>query len=205
MHSAWGERGDVDRFGNGGAAAKVSLLRADEFAAFQSNDEALRLIETSRWQDGCTCPRCQSAYTKRVNASSVHELFKCSDCNYLFNSRSGTIFHGSKLPPAKLLRSLAVFDAGGADANLRLMISTINVTEQTARSLLQRLRLVGADRTWLHEAGNLYGPDFDWSREDGDDEAWHALGYLARKRLAVDADGFFQRLRAALAVPYQRD
>jgi transposase-like protein len=179
-------------------------VRADRFAPFADDNAALDLIEESRWTGGVTCPRCGGGSCKRVHSQTIRELYKCSECTYLFNSRSNTIFHGSKLPASKLIRALCVFDAAGTQADAALMVQLLDVTDQTARNLLRRFAAVGRDNSYLVHDECAYGNGAKPEIDESMDTEWFAIEYLAGRKLAIAPQLFARRLHRALAVRFER-
>ena len=86
---------------------------------------------------------------KEINSNIVNELFKCQDCQYAFNSRSGTILHGSKLKPNLILQLIVYRDHCGEPLVARDISQKLMVTDQTARSLIKRHQSIPIDRSYF--------------------------------------------------------
>ena len=80
------------------------------FAFLSDNAAAHDLIETVRWQGKRFCPRCKSVFVKKVNTNIFRELYRCVDCGYMYNSLSGTVFQGAKIPLVKYLQLAVVVE-----------------------------------------------------------------------------------------------
>jgi transposase-like protein len=104
------------------------------------NEEAFRAVESSRWPVSKYCPRCKSLYTKPVNTSVFRELHRCIDCGYMFNTFSGTIFQGAKLPVVKFFQLFVIYDAIGKDISPRDVSYAIAVSHKTAVALIARMK-----------------------------------------------------------------
>jgi len=85
------------------------------------NDAVVGFVKAFRNTGPLSCPRCHSEFTKHINASSTEDLSRCIDCGYMFNSFSGSIFQGTKLPVTKLVQAMIIVDADVDNLNLRDM------------------------------------------------------------------------------------
>lgn len=105
-----------------------------------ANDKAFKLIESVRWQDGRNCPRCNSSNNKYVKSNVFRDLIHCAKCKYLFNTMSGTVFQGAKIPLVRFLHFFVISDAIGSKLNSRDILYVIEVTNRTAVSLKNRTK-----------------------------------------------------------------
>jgi len=96
------------------------------------------LIDELRWAKHPTCPRCHSKYTKQVNTNIFRQLYRCVDCGYMFNSLSGTIFHGAKMPVCKYFHFFILHNALGDKLPLRDLSYALDVSHRTASLLVRR-------------------------------------------------------------------
>jgi transposase-like protein len=120
------------------------LTRKKDFTSLRSipylsdNGAAHDLVDALRW-DGKQpyCPRCESQFTKRVNTNVFRLLYRCVDCGYMFNSLSGTIFHGSKLPVYKSFHYFILVNALRDRLTLRDVCFALDCSFKTA-SLWQK-------------------------------------------------------------------
>ena len=75
-----------------------------KFTAFQSEDEAIAMLERLRWPDGVACPHCGGADPYRLTPKATTTtrtqkgLWKCSQCRKKFTVKVGTIFEASHIP-----------------------------------------------------------------------------------------------------------
>jgi hypothetical protein len=89
---------------------------------------------------------------KKINSFCVQELFQCGECSYNFNSTSGTIFQGSKLPLNRHLQLFMAFDFFRENLALKEIAGAIGVSQRTVK--LQFERVGPADL----QSNYLYGP-----------------------------------------------
>ena len=102
------------------------------------NGAAHDLVDALRWNgEQPHCPRCASNFTKRVNTNVFRLLYRCIDCGYMFNSLSGTVFHGSKLPVYKSFHYFILVNALRDQLTLRDICFALDCSFKTA-SLWQK-------------------------------------------------------------------
>jgi transposase-like protein len=65
---------------------------------FGSEDKCREYLETLRWPEGVTCPRCKS---KSISQIVKRSQYDCNDCRYQFSVKAGSIFNDSHLPLTK--------------------------------------------------------------------------------------------------------
>lgn len=171
-----------------------------ELALFSQNDEAFRLVDAIRWPESKYCPRCSSLYTKPVNTAVFRELFRCVDCGYMFNTFSGTLFQGAKIPVVKFFQLFAIHDALGKGASPRDLSYAIDVSNKTAVSLLGRLAEVPATEKFAvvdkETADSLRGSAGNHSHDEKYDSFFL---YCDMKNIVVDVEAFRRYLAVVLA------
>ena len=96
------------------------------------------LIDELRWGNHPYCPRCTSKFAKRVNTTVFRQLYRCLDCDYMFNALSGSIFQGAKMPLYKFLQYFILRGAIGDALELREVAFALNVSHKTASILIKR-------------------------------------------------------------------
>ena len=74
----------------------ANLLKVME--QFGSEDKCREYLETLRWPEGVTCPRCKSVSVSQVVKRNQYD---CNECRYQFSVKAGTIFNDSHLPLTK--------------------------------------------------------------------------------------------------------
>jgi transposase-like protein len=103
------------------------------------NGPAHDLVDSLRWEgQKRICPRCDSGYVAPVKTNVFRELYRCVDCNYMFNSLAGTIFQGSKMPVHKYFHFFILHNAFGDDFSLRDICFTLDCSFKTATLWLKR-------------------------------------------------------------------
>ncbi len=75
-----------------------------------SEDEARKYLESIRWPNGPTCPRCGEQKNVRELNGKAHRpgLFKCNPCRRQFSVMVGTIFERSHIPIRTWLMAFAI-------------------------------------------------------------------------------------------------
>jgi len=125
-----------------------------------SNDDGCRsFLESLRWSDGVTCPRCQS---KQIRNSYSRNQYDCGSCGYQFSVTSNTIFHDSHLPLPKWFVAIYLMIESKKGISANQMARTLNVSYKTAWYLCHRVRaaiteanpkplkgIVEVDETWV--------------------------------------------------------
>ena len=98
----------------------------------ENADEIFRSI---RWENGLECPSCSSHNIVKLQGGR----YKCRDCGEVFSDKSGTLFHGSKLPLSywmvALYLDLCIKGLSGYE-----LARQLQVTYKTAYYMLMRLR-----------------------------------------------------------------
>lgn len=74
-------------------------LSLNQFLAkYETQEQCEFALETSRWPDGFTCPKCSSTRHSSYRRGRRVKVFQCSACRTQTTLTEGTIFHSSKLP-----------------------------------------------------------------------------------------------------------
>lgn len=66
---------------------------------FGTEDKCRAYLETLRWPEGVTCPRCKA--TTNLSRILKRNQYDCGACRYQFSVLAGTIFNDSHLPLSK--------------------------------------------------------------------------------------------------------
>lgn len=164
------------------------------------NDEAFRAVDSIRWPVSKYCPRCNSLFTKPVNTAIFRELYRCVDCGYMFNTFSGTIFQGAKIPVVKFFQLFVLYDAMGKGISPRDVSYAIDVSHKTAVALIGRLSA-------LDQAEKFTAMDKDRaellksrSKSLGFDQKFESFFlYCDMKNIIIDVDLFKKYLAVVLA------
>lgn len=94
-------------------------------------------LESIRWPDGATCPRCSSMNIARVRGRGQ---FDCSSCRYQFSVTSNTIFHHSHLPLWKWFATVYFMTESRNGISANQIKDIIGVSYKTAWYLCHRVR-----------------------------------------------------------------
>ncbi len=109
----------------------------DVMEKFGTEDKCREYLETLRWPEGPTCPRCKNPSISKIVKRSQYD---CNDCRYQFSVKAGTIFNDSHLPLSKwfLVTYLICESRKGMSANqIKRMIGG---SYKTAWYLCHRIR-----------------------------------------------------------------
>jgi transposase-like protein len=172
------------------------LLRIDDLD--ERNALGRTYLESLRWPDGATCPRCGSGRTTPVPSRGQID---CRECRYRFSVTSGTFLHDSAVPLWKWLVAVSLFVEADDGLPAHRLSATIGVSYKTAWSLGHRIRsalagdlngaaapdgplVVGS----YHQVSARYLPAYEIER------AW-------RERNRGNPDAFAAALRSLLSAP----
>ena len=163
------------------------------------NTAVLQFIKTFRKSPKLSCPRCQSTFTKHVNSSASDDLSRCIDCGYMFNSLSGTVFQGTKLPVAKIVQAIIIVDSDISASNLREMSYALDVSYKTALGILRKIQKYPVPDPYILFDGDYAEFDFQSSSE------FQKFGHLsAVHKLNLNRIKFYKRLATMLDIENQK-
>jgi transposase-like protein len=126
-----------------------------KFTAFQSEDEAIAMLERLRWPDGVACPHCGGADPYRLTPKATTQtrtqkgLWKCSQCRKKFTVKVGTIFEASHIPVSKWLMALHLISASKKGISSLQLQRMIGLTYRAAWFMAHRLRYAMQADTFL--------------------------------------------------------
>ncbi len=109
---------------------------------FRQADKARKLLESIRWPNGATCPRCgsmNSHYALR-GASTRDGLWKCKDCREQFSVTVGTIFERSKVGLDRWMRAVYLLCSSRKPISILQLTRELGVTYKTAWYMSVRIR-----------------------------------------------------------------
>lgn len=160
-----------------------------------NNDAAIAFVKSFRHAPLLVCTRCQSTYTKRVNSKIFDDLSRCVDCGYMFNSLSGTVFQGTKLPIVKLIQATVILDSQKDDINLRDLSYALDVSYKTALGLQRKIQHYGVPGNYIKNDGDYAGFDIH-TMSDGHKFAH----YCAMHKLSLNKSLFYHRIESMLVI-----
>ena len=126
---------------------------------FHSEEKCRAYLESLRWPDGVTCPRCASSSVSRIQERGQYD---CNSCRYQFSVTAGTIFHDSHLPLWKWMLTAYIICESKKGVSANQIKRTLAVSYKTAWYLCHRIRAamseanprllsgtVEVDETWV--------------------------------------------------------
>lgn len=75
---------------------------------FGTQEDCLRYIEKKRWRASVTGIYGNSNHVGRKNKHKIESGYNCYDCGSTFSIISGTVFHGTKIPPLKWFAAISI-------------------------------------------------------------------------------------------------
>ena len=159
------------------------------------NDAVISFVKAFRNAEPRSCPRCQSEFTKHINASSTEDLNRCIDCGYMFKSFSGSIFQGTKLPFAKLVQAMIIVDSDIQDSNLRDMSYALDVSYKTALGIQRKIQSYPNSDHYISYDGDYSG--FDIHSPSGVQKFAY---FCAVHKINLHRDQFYRRLESMLTI-----
>ena len=160
----------------------------------QRNDVSRGYLESLRWPDGVSCPRCGS---RRTSPVASRGQIDCRQCRYRFSVTSGTFLHDSAVPLWKWLVAVSLFVEAESGLPAHRLSATIGVSYKTAWSLGHRIRSAlagdvnGADAPGPPVAGSYHQVSARYLPAYETERAW-------RERNRGNPDAFAAALRSLL-------
>jgi transposase-like protein len=108
-------------------------------------DLATEFVAALRWPDGPGCPNCggtDHSYLK------TRRLWKCKACKRQFSVKVGTILEGSPIGLEKWLVTIWILANSKEEVSSYKLQQTIGVTQKTAWSMINRIRLAMQTETF---------------------------------------------------------
>lgn len=112
-----------------------------------TEDQAREMLESIRWPDGATCPRCGSARAHKLQPKTEGKthvrpgVYFCGDCRKQFTVTVGTIFEGSRIKIADWLMAMYLMCSSKKGISSHQLHRTLGVTYKTAWFMAHRIRL----------------------------------------------------------------
>lgn len=125
-----------------GTKQDINLVNLIE--KYGNEDKCRAYLETLRWPDGVTCPRCGSQSISRYRDKYV---FDCNSCRYQFSVTAGTIFHDSHLPLWKWFLATYLMCESKKGVSANQVKRALSVSYKTAWYLCHRVRNAMSDGT----------------------------------------------------------
>ncbi len=109
----------------------------DAIEHFSDPDVCLEYVARMRWQDGVTCPHCQS---KTVSFIATRRIWTCLKCRKQFSVKVGTIFEDSPLSLSKWLAAMWMIANAKNGISSYEIHRALGVTQKSAWFMLHRIR-----------------------------------------------------------------
>jgi transposase-like protein len=116
-------------------AAEINLVEL--FEQFGDEDRCREYLETLRWPNGVTCPRCGHTSISRI---IKRHQFECNACRYQFSVKVGTIFQDSKLTLRKWFLAIYIIGESKKGVSAQQLSRMLKVTPKTSWFLCHRIR-----------------------------------------------------------------
>ena len=104
---------------------------------FADENKCRAYLESLRWPDRVTCPRCESRKVYRI---LKRDQFVCDSCSYQFSVTVGTIFHDTHLPLWNWFLATYLLTESRKGMSANQMKRTLKVSYKTAWYLCHRIR-----------------------------------------------------------------
>lgn len=103
------------------------------------NTEAIckQTLAESQWKNNdVICPKCGKHHCKMSKSGRYH----CTECNHNFSCTVGTIFHKSKISLRQWFIAMYLISSNKKGVSSHQLARDIEVTQKTARFMLQKIR-----------------------------------------------------------------
>ena len=75
---------------------------------FPDENSCISFLEQKRWRDNVCCPKCGSVKVYRRSKTDISKGWDCGDCYSVFNVKTDTIFHDTKVPLQKWMLAISI-------------------------------------------------------------------------------------------------
>jgi transposase-like protein len=125
---------------------------AEAIRYFSDLDVATEFVATLRWPGGPVCPECGSG---NYSYLSTRRLWKCKICKKQYSVKVGTLFEGSPIELDKWLVTIWMLANSKDMASTYEIHDAIGVTQKTAWSMVQRIRVAMKTETFSRLSGKV--------------------------------------------------
>lgn len=115
------------------------------FEQYGTEQQCERALEKARWPGGFQCPQCSSTQHSHFLIKDT-AYWQCSACRHQTSVRSGTIFHGSKLPLYKWFQAMFLMSQSKNNIAALELKRQLGVGYPTAWRIKHKLMQVMAER-----------------------------------------------------------
>lgn len=118
---------------------------------YSDEEEAYKLFESIRWENGIICPHCgsigadfiesENGYRKtRTGKATYRRIWRCCSCKKQFSVLVGTIFEDTKIPLSKWLFAIRELCSDKNGISSCELARKYGITQKSAWFMLQRIR-----------------------------------------------------------------
>ena len=123
---------------------KMNLISI--FEKYHNQQACIDHLESIKWGDNPICPYCKSNHVARKKENKKIGRWNCHECNNSFNVLKGTIFQGTQIPLQKWFLAIALMDNAKKNLSSCQLGRDIEVTQQAAWYMQQRIRAAMASK-----------------------------------------------------------
>ena len=124
------------------------------FEKYGREQQCAQALEMARWPRGFQCPHCGDTHHSNFYVEDI-QYWQCSACRHQTSLRSGSIFHGSKLPFRKWFQAMFLISQSKNNISALELKRQLGVGYTTAWRVKHKLMQVMAER----EAGRVLQGD----------------------------------------------
>lgn len=104
---------------------------------FHNNKVCLQYLAKKRWGKKVICPHCSQ---RRIYHFKDGIRYKCSECKRIFNPKTSTIFHNTKIPMPKWFLACYLLTSHKKGVSSMQLAKDIDVSQKTAWRMLHKIR-----------------------------------------------------------------
>ncbi len=123
---------------------------------FQTNDQCIEYLKTTRFPDGFRCPRCGHAESYWID---TRKLFQCKRCRHQTSLMAGTVFHRSHLPLWKWFWAIYMIGTDKRGCSAKHLERMLEIPYSTAWPLLHKIRDAMRERDTRYVLGHVVEMD----------------------------------------------
>ena len=112
---------------------------------FETEQVAMEYIESLRWENGRTCPRCESKETTQASHKTMP--YWCKPCRKYFSVKTGTLMEDSNIKYKKWMMAVYLLSTSIKRVSSYKLGSDIELQQRSAWFLNNRIRTSWANNT----------------------------------------------------------
>ena len=118
--------------------SKTTISEFEFLQRFDTEAKAVTFYEAIRWEQGRTCPRCDSADTYPHKSRAF--FYHCRECRKQFTCKVNTIMHASPLPVRMWLYAMYKVSVARKGISSLQMAKELGITQKAAWHMVQRIK-----------------------------------------------------------------